>query len=472
LFETGQRDNYYDHGSIILKDGKSAPSGQTVVLLTYFEHSGSAGFFTAESYSSGDISNNYVGVYSSSLVDATSLMDAIDFRPRRTDGTTAFTLTGLKLPYTEDSMELNYGYYLSRIDKIVATPNKDFKVVTGIPSKYPKPPNDITDSMTLYTMFVPPYTKKASDVKFLFHENRRYTMRDIGRIEKRVERLEYYTQLSLLEQQASGETYFYEDRMTEKEKYGILVEQFDGFNIADNKNPDLVCHIAFNQLKPYKKVTPINLKLLSSSGAYNKDGEAYSLTFTEQEMVSQNTATKATTIEPYLFGTFNGEMACYPPMEPQTSQQYSGVVTSTDTLDNQTVADITDPQSSTTSEPTTTISAAADVQSVDARATTQTNETLTHTGYTTTDFTNPQNDSTAVAAATDTTAVAAAYAIGSAIADGAAFSQFIAAYNASMVNPYVRQDPPPANRGRVGSGVSGGSEIDYSRVNNPGFRRN
>jgi len=198
LFDTGQRDNYYDHGSIILRDGKSPPSGQTVVLMTYFEHGAGEGFFSRESYASADIANNFVAVYSSSVVGVTSLLDAIDFRPRRADYTTAFSYTGLRLPYTDLSMELNYGYYLPRIDKLIVTSNKEFKVLSGIPSKYPKEPADIPDTMTIYTMFIPPYTNKARDVKLKFHENRRYTMRDIGRIEKRIERLEYYTQLSLL----------------------------------------------------------------------------------------------------------------------------------------------------------------------------------------------------------------------------------------------------------------------------------
>jgi hypothetical protein len=393
LFETGQRDNYYDHGSIILKDGKSPPAGQTAVLLTYFDHSGSEGFFTAESYSAGDMANNYVGVYSSAAVGTTSLADTIDFRPRRTDGTTAFTFTGLKLPFTEESMELNYGYYIPRIDKVVATSNKDFKVVPGIPSKYPKPPNDVPDTMTLYTMFIPPYTKKATDVKFKFHENRRYTMRDIGRIEKRVERLEYYTQLSLLEQQARDESYFYEDRIIEKEKYGILVDQFDGFNIADNKNPDLLCHISFNQLKPYKKITQVDLELLSSSGNYKLNNKTYTLSYTEEEMITQNTATKATTVQPYLFGTYNGNIELTPEIDNWISETFSPAVVSTDTVENQTAQTQTStPAATSEPQPTTTTTTA------------QTGETINHTGFNNTSFDNPPNESSTVAAIVDAVA--------------------------------------------------------------------
>lgn len=468
LFDTGQRDNYYDHGSIILRDGKSPPSGQTVVLLSYFEHSGLDGFFSAASYSDGDFSNNYVGVYSSTSVPTTSLSDAIDFRPRRTDGTTASTFGGNLLPYTDDSMELSYGYYLPRVDKIVATSDKKFKILSGTPSKYPKSPNDVAGTMTLYTMFVPPYTKKASHVKFTTHEHRRYTMKDIARIDKRVQRLEYITRLSLLEQSATNETYFYEDGTTEKEKYGILVEQFDGFNIADNRNPDLICHISNSELKPYKKVTYIPLQLTSNSGDYKVKGKTYSLSYVEQEIISQNTATKVANVQPYLFGTFNsGQVQLSPSSDPQTSQTLAAQVTSTDSLANETVSSITNRGSTTTGDPQTTVNSSDTAQQTEQQATTQTQETLNQTGYTTTMFDNRQNDSSTVAAAVDASSVVNPYllGIGSAIADGAAFSQYLAAYSGvamftagydpSYGSQAAEQEAPRANPARAGLGQSG-----------------
>jgi len=341
LFDTGQRDNYYDHGSIILKDGKSPPSGQSVVLLTYFDHVGTSGYFDATSYSGEDIANNYVAVYSSSTVGTTSLLDVIDFRPRRSDATTAFTFGGLLLPYTNLGMELTYGYYIPRIDKIAVSSNKEFVIIPGLPAKYPKPPADTQDTMTIYTMFIPPYTRKATDVKFQFHDNRRYTMRDIGQIEKRVERLEYYTQLSLLEQQARDETYFYEDRTIEKEKYGILVDQFDGFNIADNKNPDLICHISFNQLKPYKKITPIEMEFVSNTAPYKLNSKTYSLNYTEAELISQNSASKAISVQPYMFGTFNGEVELRPEIDSWISETQLPEVVSIDPIQNERPPDVT-----------------------------------------------------------------------------------------------------------------------------------
>jgi len=218
-------------------------------------------------------------------------------------------------------------------------------------------------------------------------------MRDIGRIEKRVERLEYYTQLSLLEQQARDESYFYEDRIIEKEKYGILVDQFDGFNIADNKNPDLLCHISFNQLKPYKKITQVDLELLSSSGNYKLNNKTYTLSYTEEEMITQNTATKATTVQPYLFGTYNGNIELKPEIDNWISETFSPAVVSTDTVENQTAQTQTStPAATSEPQPTTTTTTA------------QTGETINHTGFNNTSFDNPPNESSTVAAIVDAVA--------------------------------------------------------------------
>ena len=53
--------------------------------------------------------------------------------------------------------------------------------------------------MHLFTISLPPYVLSTEDVTFDTINNRRYTMRDIGEIDKKIDRVEYYTQLSLLE---------------------------------------------------------------------------------------------------------------------------------------------------------------------------------------------------------------------------------------------------------------------------------
>ena len=50
------------------------------------------------------------------------------------------------------------------------------------------------DAMLLYYLKLPAYTFNTSDVTVIPIDNRRYTMRDIGLLNRRIENLEYYTQ--------------------------------------------------------------------------------------------------------------------------------------------------------------------------------------------------------------------------------------------------------------------------------------
>ena len=62
-------------------------------------------------------------------------------------------------------------------------------------------------------------------------------MRDIGKLENRIESLEYYTQLSLLETQAQNLQIQDVDGF-DRFKNGFIVDNFTGHNIGDLKNRD------------------------------------------------------------------------------------------------------------------------------------------------------------------------------------------------------------------------------------------
>ena len=120
---------------------------------------------------------------------------------------------------------------------------KEFKIVKGISSIAPIPPADDQNGMTLYIINSPAYAANVAEVKLQYVENKRYTMRDIGSLEKRIENLEMYTSLSQLETVASDTAILYEDNLREKEKYGIIVDTFEGFLTADITSDDFLASI-------------------------------------------------------------------------------------------------------------------------------------------------------------------------------------------------------------------------------------
>ena len=57
----------------------------------------------------------------------------------------------------------------------------------------------VDDALKIATAILPPYLYNVNDASINFLDYKRYKMSDINRLEKRVQSLEYYTSLSLLE---------------------------------------------------------------------------------------------------------------------------------------------------------------------------------------------------------------------------------------------------------------------------------
>ena len=88
---------------------------------------------------------------------------------------------------------------MGRIDKIVLDKEGNLSLVQGTSAVTPKEPTVIEDSMTIARITLPAYLFDVDDAEISLVDNRRYTMRDIGGLEDRIENLETFTSLSALE---------------------------------------------------------------------------------------------------------------------------------------------------------------------------------------------------------------------------------------------------------------------------------
>ena len=95
----------------------------------------------------------------------------------------------------ESDFRCDYDYYVGRIDKLFLTDQQGFKVAKGIPGEADDVPGNIDNAMLLATLYHEPYGYGPEGVHIVRENNRRFTMRDIGLIERRVDNLEYYTSL-------------------------------------------------------------------------------------------------------------------------------------------------------------------------------------------------------------------------------------------------------------------------------------
>lgn len=313
-FDSGQNDNAYDHASIVLKPTSSGPVGNVAVLLDYFAHSG-LGYLTVDSYISGNVSYGNIPSYTSATTGQVyQLRDCVDFRPRRQDADwlgkydeELFGTSGL-------SFETDFSYYLARIDKVILTKDRTFEVIEGVPSLFPVPPADKDNAMTLYTLVLPPYTANTAEIRQRYVDNRRYTMKDIGALEKRITNLEYYTSLNLLEQAAKNQE-ITDDTGANRFKNGIMVDPFTGHSIGDVVNDDYHCSIdSQNQeLRPPFSVQNLLLSFNESNSTnYARRGAVVSMNWTANTLVDQPYASQAINVNPFNTVAFIGQIQLDP----------------------------------------------------------------------------------------------------------------------------------------------------------------
>ncbi len=313
--DNGQRDNTYDHATISLLPNRRGPSGNTVAYLNYYEHTGS-GYLTVDSYIDAGVAYSDIPTYTSSQsADVYFLRDCIDFRSRRKNGDTAGLFDETVLGISGTNFETDFCYYLPRIDKVVLTKDRTFEIIRGVSSLNPLSPADQANAMTLYILSLPAYTDDPSGIRIKYIDNRRYTMRDIGTLEKRISNLEYYTSLNLLEQDAKNQQIVDDETGLNRFKNGILVDPFKGHNIGDVSKPDYICAIdqQNQELRPpfLTQNYPLTINAGSSTN-YGRNGDILSLSYTETAFVEQPLASTFINVNPFNTVSFIGQLKLDP----------------------------------------------------------------------------------------------------------------------------------------------------------------
>jgi len=323
--DNGQRDSYYDHAAIKLKTGSSTPVGPLVVIYNRFTSTG-GGFFTVDSYSGIEYSE--IPSYSSTKNNQQfKLRDCIDFRPVRADATTGSgstvtfnvdaSTTGPKIPENGSDIVLDYSFYLPRIDKVVLNKNQEFSVIQGIPSIRPETPNDLQTAMTLYTLNYDPYVSDINNISVRRVDHKRYTMRDIASIEKRVENLEYYTSLTLLEQDtvSKQDLSILDSQNLPRFKNGIVVDSFKGHSVADITNADYKSSIdpINKELRPSFSISAYNLRLDSSNSVnFLQKGSLITANSVPVTLIDQPKASRSINVNPFNVVNFLGKLKLNP----------------------------------------------------------------------------------------------------------------------------------------------------------------
>jgi hypothetical protein len=318
--DDGQRDTHYALGSIVRKPEYSAPTGYIRIDFEYFSHGATGDYFSIDSYS---IPDEDIPVYETE-VGVIPLRNALDFRPVIDDAGGSFTGTGGSVslpPKPGTELTATYQYFKGRNDRIAINSKGDVIDVTGTPSLTPSLPEPVSETMDVVTLEIPPYTYSPDDVNVSKVDNRRYTMRDIGDLERRIDRLEYYTSLNLLEQKAASiEIPDDEDPRFNRFKNGFIVDNFAGHSTGDTSAPDYRASIDMERQELRPTVYSDNVELVESvsrdsdraAAGYQVTGDVITLPYTQTTYINQPFATNVENINPYAVFTFIGAVSLNP----------------------------------------------------------------------------------------------------------------------------------------------------------------
>jgi len=372
VLNNGQKNNIYGLAYLSKKPGSTVTltgANQLVVKVKAFQISDGR-YASALSYPVDDASatlpsnkirTQTIPIYiSPSSGEAISLRDAIDFRPHVSntavlatvlasasiDPSSTETLVASAdkyFPAPSESFQGSVVSYLSRIDRINLTQQGQMKIVEGAPANNPLPPPVDTGCMDLGLLNVAPFpslpSKVASaagrpDLKNSIRQSqtRRYTMSDISSLDKRIQRLEYYTALNTIEAKTKNLTLTSEANTSlERFKNGFFVDPLNDYSISNLNDGEFKALIDLDRtrLTPQQIITPIDLKY-SATGSTNvvKNLDLITLPYTSEVLVSQPHANKERTLVTG-FWSFVGKMT----VVPRVDNFFDTQVTSTSVID-------------------------------------------------------------------------------------------------------------------------------------------
>lgn len=338
VFDDGQRDDFYDHASIIPKVAVSNTQF-LLVELDYFypDFTQGAGYFSVDSYPINDsvASNTSIFTYeipfykspeSGSIYD---LRNYLDFRPVKqstaSDSTTVGSATtnpattnsfytkdvnGLRIPYPSSDIIYDYSYYLARRDALVCDRHGNFNIVQGNSSLYPVSPSIQDGVMLIANLYIPPYPSLSYTLGRILNKEKmavvtnkmtygRFTMRDLNILKQRVDNLEYYNAINLLEKSAS-DLLILDENGLDRFKNGFFVDGFVDHSLGATYNLDYnICvDKGFGVIRPVYKVDSFNYSnnSLSLTNAV-KTGGLITLPYTEKVLLEHSRVTTIKNIE-------------------------------------------------------------------------------------------------------------------------------------------------------------------------------
>jgi hypothetical protein len=373
VVDPGYSETVYNYSKIIRKSDTQESNKKIRIIFESAEISDSdrGDILTVNSYQQFDYKNL------PSVVNKTqrSVSDVIDVRPRVSTITptagsrSPFEFLGrnfvsnqneyTKILASDESIIIDYSFYLPRIDKIFFTKDGLFQLKAGEPSENPQLPLPVADAIEIATISLPAYLETVDEATVSLVRHKRYRMSDIQKLEQRISNLEFYTTLSLLETDTSNFK-VRDANGLDRFKSGFFVDNFAGTlyqrKVTGVKNS---IDVSNSELRPTHYTTELDLVIgsesllgLTQTSNTNADlrfvedlvgsgvkvtGQLLTLDFEEVLETSQPYATKVVNVAPFRSTYYTGTIQLYPASDvwidpvrlPSTSIEVEGNYTKT-----------------------------------------------------------------------------------------------------------------------------------------------
>ena len=316
IIDNGQRPSRYEPGRLVLKNGFSAPTGNVFVKYKFFAPSSSGDYFSVNSYA-GQVDYDKIPNFRTPDGTKVNLRDVIDFRSVA-DSAGNFNTSGatvLELPKSGTTITADVTYNLAQAAKLSIDRGSNFSLLLGPPAFSPIIPEKQSGTLPLFDIQLNPKTFNDSDVAMSRYNFRRFTMKDIGALEKRIDRLEDFTTLNALET-ATANFEVLDSSGNNRTKSGFLVDNFKNHSMSqltpsNQYRASLDIHNGVIRAMIHEDQLRI---IYDSANSVNciKRGDNIYPKHVEELYIDQTTASKAIKVNPFAVTIYTGNIHLSP----------------------------------------------------------------------------------------------------------------------------------------------------------------
>ena len=336
VLDNGQRDNFYDTGRLVLKGNRTAPAGNVFVRFNYYAHGASGDFFAPTSYPSP---YKDIPKYTSKSGATFDLKSVFDFRSRKDDTGANFSAATARvnsLPSNTSLVTSDVTYFLPRFDKLIAT--NPLQYLEGTSSFNPQFPATPEGALELYQIKMNPGSVTDSDMEMRKVEAKGFTMKDLSRMEDRLENLEEVTALSLLEIDLKNFSVL-DSNGLDRTKSGFLVDNFIDHQSSDIDNVEYRASVDPQNKILRPQFSEEEVRLIYDSGQSTNTilkGDNVYMKYDHVSFIKNDIASGTENINPFAVITNEGYSELSPSSDhwKETKVRHTKVVSGGTRLDN------------------------------------------------------------------------------------------------------------------------------------------